>query len=44
MKSSKKIAIMIMIVDQIDSFEKGLKQQDVNGNVSLITNNQLLKT
>lgn len=30
-----------MIADQIDSFEKGLRQQDVNGNVSLITNDQL---
>lgn len=32
-----------MIADQIDSFEKGLRQQDVNGNVSLITNDQLSK-
>lgn len=40
-KISKKIAIMI--ADQIDSFEKGLRQQDINGNVSLITNDQLSK-
>ena len=40
-KIPKKIAIMI--ADQIDSFEKGLRQQDVNGNVSLITNDQLSK-
>ncbi|MBC2851949.1 hypothetical protein H5J22_11125 [Cetobacterium sp. 8H] len=30
-----------MSADQINSFEKGLRQQDVNGNVSLITNDQL---
>ena len=40
-KIPKKIAIMI--ADQIDSFEKGLRQQDVNGNVSLTTNDQLSK-
>lgn len=40
-KIPKKIAIMI--ADQIDLFEKGLRQQDVNGNVSLITNDQLSK-
>lgn len=38
-KIPKKIAIMI--ADQIDSFEKRLRQQDVNGNISLITNDQL---
>lgn len=38
-KIPKKIAIMI--ADQIDSFEKGLRQQDVNGNVTLISNDQL---
>lgn len=38
-KIPKKIAIVI--ADHIDSFEKGLRQQDVNGNVSLITNDQL---
>ena len=32
-----------MIADQIDSFEKGLRQQDINGNISLITNNRLSK-
>ena len=40
-KIPKKIAIML--ADQIDSFEKGLRQQDVNGNISLITNDQLSK-
>lgn len=40
-KIPKKIAVMI--ANQIDSFEKGLRQQDVNGNVSLITNDQLSK-
>ena len=32
-----------MSADHIDSFEKGLRQQDVNGNVSLITSDQLSK-
>ena len=40
-KIPKKIAIMI--ADQIDSFEKGLRQQDVNGDNSVISNEQLLK-
>lgn len=40
-KIPKKIAIMV--ADQIDSIEKELRQQDVNGNVSLITNDQLFK-
>lgn len=40
-KIPKKIAIMI--ADQIDSFEKGLRQQDVNGDSSIISNEQLLK-
>lgn len=40
-KIPKKIAIMI--ADQIDSFEKGLRQQDVNGDSSIVTNEQLLK-
>lgn len=30
-----------MIADQIDSFEKGLKPQDANGNVTLISNDEL---
>ena len=40
-KIPKKIALMI--ADQIDSFEKGLRQQDINGNVSIISNDQLIK-
>lgn len=40
-KIPKKIAIMI--ADQIDSFEKGLRQQDVNGDSSIVSNEQLLK-
>lgn len=32
-----------MAADHIDSFEKGLRQQDVNRNVSLITSDQLSK-
>lgn len=40
-KIPKKIAIMI--ADQIDSFEKGLRQQDVNGDSFIVTNEQLLK-
>ena len=40
-KIPKKIAIMI--ADQIDSYEKGLRQQDVNGDNSVISNEQLLK-
>ena len=40
-KIPKKIAIMI--ADQIDSFEKGLRQQDVNGNLSIVSNDQLKK-
>lgn len=40
-KIPKKLAIMI--ADQIDSFEKGLRQQDVNGDSSIVSNEQLLK-
>ena len=40
-KIPKKIAIMI--ADQIDSFEKVLRQQDVNGDSSVVSNEQLLK-
>ena len=32
-----------MIADQIDSFEKGLRQQDINGDSSIVSNEQLLK-
>ncbi|MGL5427212.1 MAG: hypothetical protein ACRDAS_04785 [Cetobacterium sp.] len=40
-KIPKKLAVII--ADQIDSFEKGLRQQDVNGDSSLVSNEQLLK-
>lgn len=40
-KIPRKIAIAI--ADQIDAFEKGMRQQDVNGDTSIITNEQLSK-
>ena len=35
--------VAIAIADQIDAFEKGMRQQDVNGDSSIVSNEQLLK-
>ncbi|WP_297638587.1 hypothetical protein [uncultured Clostridium sp.] len=40
-KIPKKLAIAI--ADHLDAFEKGLRQQDVNGDTSIISNEQLSK-
>ena len=40
-KIPRKVAIAI--ADQIDAFEKGMRQQDVNGDNSIVSNEQLLK-
>ena len=40
-KIPRKVAIAI--ADQIDAFEKGMRQQDVNGDSSIVSNEQLLK-
>lgn len=38
-KIPKKLAVII--ADQLDAVEKGLRQQDVDGNTDLITNEQV---
>lgn len=40
-KIPRKVATMI--ADQIDAFEKGMRQQNVNGDSSLVSNEQLLE-
>lgn len=35
--------VVLNFADHLDAFEKGLRQQDVNGDTSIITNEQLSK-